>query len=300
MPREQALETSTSTSEEKLRTGPVFDSAPDQGKQQGRELDTGKVEPASIAEAVAAARNRLRQLFRWLAALLGLALGVWLSMPVGAVEERVLQVQPGDSLSRIAAELAVSEQDLIAWNQEAYPLIAERRVQIGWVLEYHLGDELPRWRVLVAPLLETKTGQQLAAWIQYSTESFGDPEKSSDRLETRYILGWINYYRREAGLPELYRDFDLDRLAEARAEIYTGVRDKPLNDYPLCEVCVEIRSRWFQTGSVGMDWQYTEKEALLGDYVTIGIGYVTRRDDPHRRPWNGASVVAIFYPSEDE
>src|SRR3989304_1609792 len=173
MPREQALETSTSTSEEKLRTGPVFDSAPDQGKQQGRELDTGKV------------------------------------------EERVLQVQPGDSLSRIAAELAVSEQDLIAWNQEAYPLIAERRVQIGWVLEYPLGAELPRWRVLVAPLLETKTGQQLAAWIQYSTESFGDPEKSSDRLETRYILGWVNYYRRGGGLPGVYRAFVFSFLWEA-------------------------------------------------------------------------------------
>ena len=235
---------------------------------------------------------------RRLAMLLGLILGVWLSMPVEGDEERVYQVHDGDSLELVAKRTGVDPETLIALNQDAYPLIAEGQALTGWELVYKQPGDVPRWRALAAAMLEID-------WLEATLERAGtyfkeqtDKEQMVSRLDAANAVSWINYTRKVEGLPKLVAVEELNLLAGKRAAIYAGSLAEPLGKYPLPAGCVELRSKYFAGYSVTEDWQYRARGVLMGDFEAIGAGEYVNRDG--RTVGQGAAVViAIFCPDLD-
>jgi hypothetical protein len=220
---------------------------------------------------------------------LGILLGLWLSMPVSTIfVENIYQVQPGDSLERVAEQLEIDADELIAMNRATYPLINDGRLQEGWKLIYLENGLVPRWRSIIDKIAGWFEGTGLGRGLQndltrIENEQYKNPLGGIDSNKTaighaKYMVDLINYLRSRQGLDDLREDDQLMILAQSRAAVCLGIYNEPLSNYPLCDGCVEIRSN--RHGKVAVDpaeyyatgWTTAYPNILFGDYEYIGIG----------------------------
>lgn len=236
----------------------------------------------------------LQRSLRLAAVLGGIALGFWLAQPSDARQTTTYQVRPGDSLTALAVRLNVSPEDLVAWNRDRYPRIASGRLQEGWTLVVYTDTSLPRWRVLITPLLNAEPARAaLDAVVRWFQEQDSITAwRHYDAEHTFYVC--VNDGRAARGASRVEYDPELFELAQARAEIYTGVRTGSLTDYPLCDGCVELRAWGGGVGFCGRPpKEWLNNPLFYGEYRAAGVGFVGASDIPGSfRPLS----VAIFRP----
>ncbi len=182
----------------------------------------------------------LKKLANLVVVVLGVAAGLWLAQPVSAVQEGEYTVQAGDTLAGVAERLGVSKDDLVSWNAERYPAIADGRMLLGWELRYRTGGETSRWEQVWGRVSESAAGRWVAEWPlakwlgmkgeQLSLAAHGETERALARGDAAMVADCL--VRELYGEYQLYVDPDLMRLAQQRVE---GSPE------PLCDGCVELR-----------------------------------------------------------
>ncbi len=235
---------------------------------------------------------------------LGILLGLWLSMPVSSIVEQTYQAQPGDSLERVAEQLEIEADELIAINGETYPAIIEGRLQEGWELTYLDGGDVQRWRSIVDDVAEWFEGTGLGRGLkndlgliendQYINPLGGSRHNKTAIAHGRYVISVINDLRTMQGLDELKQDDELMILAQSRAAVCLGIFNEPMSNYPLCDGCIELRSDhhgMMAVDPVGTSGWKTKYPGILfsEDYEHIGVGTLYSSSGV-----NEACSVAIF------
>ncbi len=237
---------------------------------------------------------------------LGILLGLWLSMPVSSIVEHTYKVHPGDSLERVANQLEIDADEMIALNGETYPLINDGRLQEGWSLVYIEGGETPRWRYIIDEIIGWFKGTRLGRGLendiarieneQYMNPLGGRPQNKTAFAQGRYLISLINYLREEKGAGPVSEDEELMLLAQARAAIMCGIYDEPYSNYPLCEGCVELRSSLYGNHTVSphwdTDWQINFSHILLGEYDYVGASALV---PPQKQSYPAAGCTIVIF-----
>ena len=221
-----------------------------------------------------------------LVAALGLILGIYLITPVEGVVPQIYRVQEGDSLGAIAQRLGTTPESIIAANVESYPLLAEGRIRTGWDLLYEVDGPIARWQAILDPALTSEIVVKISDQIGVLFRAFRFEDSSEGRADAEFILfQCLNPYRLDNEKLPLVRDDELFDIAQARAEIMTGVRSESLTEFPLCEKCVQLTSsisgriiiferELARCEIVKKDWSVdpSDRALILGEFERIGLG----------------------------
>ncbi len=235
-------------------------------------------------------------------AALGLVLGIYLAAPIRGAVSQIYRVQEGDSLGAIAQRLGATPESIIAANVESYPLLAEGRIRTGWDLVYEVDGPIARWQAILDPVLNSERVVKLLDQIGVLFRAFRFEDSSEGRADAEFILfQCLNPYRWDNEKLPLVRDDELFDIAQARAEIMNGVRDESLDEFPLCENCVQLtssksgRRKIFgrvltECEVLVKDWSVDpdDRDIILGDFERIGLGSSWRADT------SSGVVVGIF------
>jgi hypothetical protein len=235
-------------------------------------------------------------------AALGLVLGIYLAAPIRGAVSQIYRVQEGDSLRAIAQRLGTTPESIITANVEAYPLLVEGRMRTGWDLVYKVDGPIARWQAILNPVLNSEIVVKLLDQIGVLFRAFRFEDSSEGRADAEFILfQCLNPYRFDNEKLPLVRDDELFDIAQARAEIMNGVRDDSINDFPICDDCIQLTSllsgRILISGRelarceiVEKDWSVDpgDRVVILGDFERIGLGSSWRAET------SSGVVVGVF------
>ena len=244
----------------------------------------------------------------------GLALILALAVACAAGSADTYTVQPGDTLSGIAARYGATVDELVRLNEGKYPSLRDNPglIRVGWELAVPgRGERAPGQpsKLISVRVQRSPKARRAAAPAAPIEIALAVPTEEQIRQIEQEIIRLTNQARREHGLPELEVDPVLMEVARERArEITTDFshqgRAGALRRYGLdpnrygeniARVSAGIDLSWPKAAPdqlVTNGWLLSERHRsniLRPDYRRIGVGAVYR--SPAR--WYGVQIFGF-------